>query len=56
MSTGVAKVKDNSMKHLYSHRERVIIKSWLYNLNIFSQIRLRHAILELCYRNETQMS
>jgi hypothetical protein len=28
---------------------------WLYNPNIFSQIRLRHEILELRYRNETQM-
>jgi hypothetical protein len=31
------------------------IKSWLYNPNIFSQIRLRHEILELRYRNDTRM-
>jgi hypothetical protein len=36
-------------------RSELFIKSWLYNPNIFSQIRLRHAILELRYRNETRM-
>jgi hypothetical protein len=55
MTTGAKKVKEDSMKHLYSHQERVFIKSWLYNPNIFSQIRLRHVILELHYRNDTQM-
>jgi hypothetical protein len=28
---------------------------WLYNPNIFSQVRLRHEILKLRYRNETRM-
>jgi hypothetical protein len=36
-------------------RSELFIKSWLYNPNIFSQIRPRHAILELRYRNETRM-
>jgi hypothetical protein len=55
MITGARKMKEDSMKYLYSHWERVFIKSWLYNPNIFSQIRLRHEILELRYHNETRM-
>jgi hypothetical protein len=54
-NTGARKAKEYLMKRHYSHQEWVFIKSWLYNLNIFSQIRLRHVILELCYRNETRM-
>jgi hypothetical protein len=54
-NTGARKVREETVKRHYSHRERVFIKSWLYNPNIFSQIRLRHVILELRYRNETLM-
>jgi hypothetical protein len=33
----------------------LFIKSWLYNPNIFSQIRLWYAILELRYCNKTRI-
>jgi hypothetical protein len=51
-SIGAWKAEEYVMTHCYSCRERVL---WLYNPNIFSQIRLRHEILELCYRNKTRM-
>jgi hypothetical protein len=47
-------MKENSIK-LTPIGSELFIMSWLYNLNIFSQIRLRHVILELRYRNETRM-
>jgi hypothetical protein len=55
MNTEARKVTEEMVEHHYSHWERVSIKTWLYNPNIFSQIRLRHVILELRYRNETRM-
>jgi hypothetical protein len=54
MSTGARKVKEDSMKRCYSHRERFFIYGCI--TRIFSvKIRLRHAILELRYRNETRL-